>query len=157
MVTGTGQRRRDAAEVGAAGRDPPAVTVHDAAGAALALSLAGWGGALLLSAPGAAGYLGAGWFLAVAQAAAAAHPDVLHKAVLDCADAPGHALAALRAGLREVVLDPACPAFAQVSAAAVAIGGRVRASRPPSLDLGALDLRRPGARAKVAAWLAAAG
>lgn len=135
----------------------PAVVVHDAAGAALALALAGPRGALLLSAPGAAAFLGAPWFLAIAAAAAAAHPGVPHRAVLDCGDAPGHALAALRAGLRELVLDPACPAFAQVAGAAAEIGARLRPARPPALDLAPLDLNRAGARAKLAAWLAGAG
>ncbi|MCB4821556.1 hypothetical protein [Roseicella aerolata] len=157
MATGTGQRRRGPAESEAGRGDPPAVTVHDAAGAALALALAGPQGALLLSAPGAGGFLGAPWFLAIIAEAAAAHPGVPHKAVLDCADSPGHALAALRAGLREVVLDPRCPAFPQVAGAAAELGVRIRAARPPALDLASLDLRRPGARAKLKAWLAAAG
>ncbi|MDO9707779.1 hypothetical protein [Paracraurococcus lichenis] len=133
------------------------MTVHDAAGARVALSLAGPRGVLLLSAPGAAGYLGPAWFLAVVASARTAHPGILHIAVLDCVDAPGQALAALRAGLREVVLDPACPGFGQVAGAAAEIGARVRPARPPSLDLGPLDLAKPGARAKVVAWLAAAG
>lgn len=157
MATGTGQRQRAEAPGGPDDPDPPAVTVHDAGDAALALSLAGPRGVLLLSAPGAAGSLGAPWFLAILAQARAAHPEVVHGAVLDCADAPGHALAALRAGLRDLVLDPACPGFAQVAAAAAELGGRLRAARPPALDFATLDLRRPGARAKVAAWLAAAG
>jgi hypothetical protein len=157
MATGTGQRRRDPPETKAEGGDPPAVTVHAAAEAALALSLAGKRGVLLLSAPGAAGYLGPDWFLGIIVAAAAAAPGVPHKPVLDCADAPGQALGALRAGLRDLVLDPACPAFAQVAAAAAALGGRVRDVRPDALDLGQFDLTRDGARARLAAWLAGAG
>jgi hypothetical protein len=157
MATGTGQRRRDPPETEAEGGDPPAVTVHAAAEAALALSLAGKRGVLLLSAPGAAGYLGPDWFLGIIVAAAAAAPGVPHKPVLDCADAPGQALGALRAGLRDLVLDSACPAFAQVAAAAAELGGRVRTVRPASLDLGALDLSRAGARTKLAKWLSDAG
>lgn len=146
-----------APEIGAPGEDPPAVTVHAAAEAALALALAGKRGVLLLSAPGAAGYLGPGWFLGIVAAAAAAVPGVAHKPVLDCADAPGQALGALRAGLRDLVLDSRCPAFAQVAAAAAVLGGRLRPVRPAALDLGPLDLAREGARAKLAAWLAAGG
>jgi hypothetical protein len=161
MATGTGQRRRDPPETGAEseaeGGDPPAVTIHAPAEAALALSLAGNRGVLLLSAPGAAGYLGPDWFLGIVAAAAAAVPGVPHKPVLDCADAPGQALGALRAGLRDLVLDSACPAFAQVAAAAAELGGRVRTVRPASLDLGALDLSRAGARARLAKWLSDAG
>jgi hypothetical protein len=157
MATGTGQRQRGAAESEAGGGDPPAVTVHAAAEAALALALAGKRGVVLLSAPGAAGFLGPGWFLAIIEAARAEVPGVVHKAVLDCGDAPGQALAALRAGLREVVLQPGCPAFAQVVAAAAEISARVRPVRPESLDLGPLDLARGGARAKLAAWLEGSG
>ena len=103
------------------------------------------------------GFLGPAWFLAIVAAARAAMPGVPHKPVLDCADAPGQALAALRAGVPEVVLDPACPAFAQVAAVAAALGARIRDRRPRSLDLGPLDLTRAGARAKLAAWLSGAG
>ncbi|TCZ63694.1 hypothetical protein [Roseicella aquatilis] len=133
------------------------MTVHDAAGATLALRLAGGRGVLLLSAPGAAGSLGPAWFLAILGAARRAAPGVPHRAVLDCADAPGQALAALRTGLHDLVLDPACPAFAQVAAAAALVGARLRPARPDSLDLGPLDLTRDGARARLAAWLSGAG
>jgi hypothetical protein len=42
----------------------------------------------------------------------------------ECGGNAALALQALRAGFREVWLDPACPAFAQVAAAAAAIGAR---------------------------------
>lgn len=132
---------------------PPAVVAHDTAQATAALRLAGPRGVLLLSAPGAAGSLGAGWFLAMARQAAEAVPGVPHQAGLDCGDAPGHALAALRAGARLLILDPACPAFAAVAAAAAETGARVWTARPPALDLRGLDLRRPGGRARLVAWL----
>jgi hypothetical protein len=133
---------------------PPAVTVHGAADARAALAAAGPGGVLLLSAPGAGGYGGPAWFLGVVALEAAARPGVRHLVALDCADAPGTALAALRAGLRLVVLDGACPAFAAVAAAAAEAGARVLPARPDSLDLGGLDLRRRADRARLAAWLA---
>jgi hypothetical protein len=138
----------------------PAVVVHDAAGARAALALAAPRGVLLLSAPGAAGSLGAAWFLAlVRRAAADAAPGAPpHWAALDCADDPGPALAALRAGARLLVLDPACPAFAAVAAAAAEAGATVWPARPaPALDLRDLDLRRPAGRARLAAWLARPG
>lgn len=138
---------------------PPVVVVHDAAGAAAALALTGPRGVLLLSAPGAAGNLGPAWFLAMlAEAAAgpircAAGGPV--EAVLDCGDSPGHALAALRAGARLLVLDGACPAHAAVAAAAMEVGARVLPARPaPALDLREIDPGRPGGRARLAAWLA---
>jgi hypothetical protein len=133
---------------------PPAVTVHGLAGAKAALAAAGPRGVLLLSAPGAGGFAGAAWFLGVVAQAAGARPGVAHCAALDCADAPGTALAALRAGVRLVVLDGACPAFAAVRAAAAEVDAQLLPARPLSLDLATLDLRRRDDLARLAAWLA---
>jgi hypothetical protein len=62
-------------------------------------------------------------------------------------------LAALRAGLRHLVLDPTCPAFARIAALASAAGGIVLGVRPAALDLGRVDLRRAGGQALLAQWL----
>ncbi|WP_149538218.1 hypothetical protein [Siccirubricoccus phaeus] len=132
---------------------PPAVVVHATAEAAAALAHAGPAGATLLSAPGAAGSLGPAWFLALVAGAAAAHPAVPHLALLDCAEAPGQALAALRAGLPALVLDPTCAAFPALAAAAAECGALLLPERPSALDLGRLDLRRPGGRGLLAQWL----
>lgn len=132
----------------------PAVTVHGLREAEAALAAAGPAGVLLLSAPGAAGYAGPDWFLALTAEAARRRPGVPCAALLDCADAAGVALDALRAGARQVVLDGACPAFGAVAAAAAEIGARVLPARPPALDLAGLDLRRRADAARLAAWLA---
>ncbi len=135
----------------------PAVVVHDAAGAERALTLAGEGGVILLSAPGAAGSLGAAWFLALVRGAAERAPRrAAHRAALDCGDAPGHALAALRAGARLLILDPAIPAFAAVESAAAEVGAELWTARPPALDLAGLDLRRARDRDRLVAWLGGA-
>ncbi len=135
-------------------RNRPAVVVHGAAQAIAALRHAGPRGVWLLSAPGAAGSMGAAWFLALVRHAAAAVPEPPpHAAVLDCADAPGHALAALRAGLRAIVLDPRCPALAVVEGAAAEAGAVVLPARPPALDLAGLDLRHARGSARLGAWL----
>ena len=141
-------------------RGAPAVVAHTPGQARAALELAGAGrGVVLLSAPGAAGNMGAAWFLAlVAQALDGfeAGGDVpRHLAVLDCGDAPGFALSALRAGVRCLVLDPAVPAFPAVAAAAAEVGAEVWAERPPALDLGRIDLRGAGGRGRerLAEWL----
>jgi hypothetical protein len=160
MVAGTGQRRGAAAPAPPCPRDAPAVVAHTPRQAGAALAAAGPRGVVLLSAPGAAGGIGAAWFLAlVAQARDAVGNEALpapppHWAVLDCGNAPGFALSALRAGARLLVLDPAVPAFSAVAAAAAAIGGEVWTARPPALDLGGLDLRegRRGNR-RLAEWL----
>jgi hypothetical protein len=132
----------------------PAVTVHGRAGAEAALAAAGPRGVLLVSAPGAAGFAGPAWFLALVDAAAARVPSARFAAALDCADAPGTALAAIRAGARLVVLDGDCPAFAAVAGAAAEAGAVVLPERPPCLDLGRLDLRRRADRARLSGWLA---
>lgn len=59
-------------------------------------------GVRLASAPGAASYGGAAWFAEIIAAVRADFPDVAIEAVLDCGDAPGHAMAALRAGLTSI-------------------------------------------------------
>jgi hypothetical protein len=134
------------------------VVAHTGQQARLALAAAGPRGLLLLSAPGAAGSMGAAWFLAlVAQAREALGAEAPpHWAVLDCGNAPGFALQALRAGAAVLVLDPAVPAFAAVAAAAASVGAVVWAERPTALDLGRLDLRSaPSGRGsrRLAEWL----
>lgn len=56
----------------------------------------------LLSPPGAAAYIGATVFRDMIAAAAAAHPQARHQAVLDCGDDPGLAMGALRHGITGV-------------------------------------------------------
>jgi hypothetical protein len=129
-------------------RLPPALVVRAAAEARAALAVAGPGRALLLSAPGAAGFLGPLSWRALVEAAGDA-PDALC-----CGDAAGDALAALRAGCRILVLDGALPGFATLAGAAAEVGALLLPARPPALDLRELDLRRPAARAKLADWLA---
>ena len=118
---------------------PPAVVVHglDQARAALRPGLP----VTLLSARGAALYAGCGWWRALMAAALATHD------ILDCADAPGHAMAALRIGQQTLILDD-CPGFTAVAAAAATIGALVLADRPA-----ALDLAEPGADRRLLAWL----
>jgi len=134
----------------------PALVVRSAAEAAAALALAGGRRVLLLSAPGAAGFLGAAGWQALLDATAVAAPGAPFEDALCCADAPGLALAALRAGCRGLVLDAARPAFAQVAGAAAELGAALLPARPAALDLGELDLRTPRGQRRLAAWLAAA-
>ena len=131
----------------------PALVVRDAAEAAAALSLAEGREVLLLSAPGAAGFLGAGGWRALVAAAARDAPGAPFQDALCCAAAPGLALAALRAGCRLLVLDAACPGFGQVAGAAASMGATLLPARPAALDLSALDLAAPHGRRILAAWL----
>lgn len=127
-------------------KDAPAVVVHGAADVARAcapgLPLT------LLSAPGAAIFAGPGWWLALARLARARHGALITTDILDCADAPGLALAALRLGQRSLILDPATPAFAAVAATAARLGAHLHSIRPP-----ALDLAEPNAHRCLRDWL----
>jgi hypothetical protein len=87
--------------------------------------------------------------------AAASSPGAPFEDALCCGEAPGHALAALRAGCRLLVLEGDCLAFPAVAASAAEIGARLLPARPPALDLAPLDLRRNSARIPLARWLAA--
>lgn len=127
----------------------PAVTVHGLAQAVTALAQGR--PVALLSGRGAALYAGCGWWREVVAAARAVHPDVPMLDILDCAEAPGRAMEALRIGQTFLVLDPDCPAFPAVAAAAESLGATVLRARPP-----ALDLANPGAVRRLTAWLAAA-
>lgn len=129
---------------------PPAVTIHGLADArdALALGLP----LTLLSAPGTAVYAGVGWWLALIAAARSEHPDLAFSDILDCADSPGRAAEAIREGQRRVVLIGTPPQLLErVEALAAECGAMVLAEVPP-----ALDLAQPGARRRLAGWLAPA-
>lgn len=105
---------------------------------------------ILVSAEAAAGYAGCLWWRELMAVARAAYPATVARDLLDCGAAPGLAMAALRAGQRALVLDPACPAYATVASAAGLLGAIVLPARPP-----ALDLSERGARRRLTGWLAA--
>ena len=132
----------------------PAVVVHGRAQAEWALQVAAGRPVLLLSAPGAALNAGPGWFKAVLDQAAAAHPGARLHAALDCAAAPGAALSALRAGFKLVVFDLGQPSAASVLGAAAEAGAEVLGTRPVALDLGALDPRQRDDERRLAALFA---
>jgi hypothetical protein len=136
---------------------PRAVVIHDAGQVALALQVAQevrppGAGLALLSAPGAALWLSPRLFLAtVARGAAEAAAPYLP--VLDCGDAAGHALAALRAGCPALVLCPACPAFPALSGAAAEAGAQLWSKAPDSLDMAELRADTPYGAGRLRAWL----
>jgi hypothetical protein len=123
---------------------PPAVIVHglNDARKAVAAGLP----VTLLSAPGAAAYAGCGWWQALLRALRNECPQAAVADLLDCGEASGQALAALRIGLRHLVLAPQAPGWDAVAAIAAGQGGRVMRQPPPALDLGSsptdLALRR---------------
>jgi hypothetical protein len=91
---------------------------------------------VLLSAPDAGIYAGAGWFKAVIGAARAAAPTADVSAVLDCGDDAGAAQAALRAGIATIVFTSRTDVTERLTAIAAATGARVLTARPAAdLDL----------------------
>jgi hypothetical protein len=118
----------------------PAVIVHglDDALAALALGRP----VTFLSAPGAAGFGGCLWWAELMRAAGQMF------SLLDCGDAPGRAVEALRLGLPGLVLGCEPEVFAAVAGIAAAQGAVLLAQAPP-----ALDMAERGAVRRLAAWL----
>jgi hypothetical protein len=111
----------------------PAVVIHGLADARTVLALGR--PVTLLSAQGAALFAGCGWWRAVIESAVREHPAVPVNEILDCADASGLALGALRIGQRTLVLSPDAPGWNAVAAIAVSLGGEVLTTRPPALDM----------------------
>ena len=125
----------------------PAVVIHglDDARRALAPALP----LVLLSAPGAAGYAGCGfWRELVIAARELPSGDCVRDDALDCGDAPGYALASFRIGQQTIVFDGCAPGFCAVEAAAAEVGATVLTARPP-----ALDMRLRNADRRLLAWL----
>ncbi len=124
---------------------PPPVTVHGIAHARMALEPGL--PVTLVSGPAAGLYAGAGWWSALIGLASAESARQV-ASLLDCADAPGAAMAALRIRLPGIILDNTCPVFAAVAAVAREQAAIVLPHRPPSLDLA-----QPGAAYRLAEWL----
>jgi hypothetical protein len=102
----------------------------------------------LLSAPGAALYGGCLWWREVVAAARAAFPATEATDILDCADASGLAMGALRIGVPRLVLWPGAPGWDAVASIAQRQGGFVLRQAPP-----ALDLARRNAIRRLHGWL----
>lgn len=117
---------------------PPAIVVHgrDDAHAAVAAARALGVPLTLVSAPGAGGYAGAGWFLGLVSEAAAQAPELAVSGILDCADDAGHALAALRAGVQTVVFTGAPETADTLDAIAAATTAAILRARPAACDPG---------------------
>lgn len=128
-----GYRRRDG-ETGLK-RHPRAITVISLVQTETALAAAAALGVrvTVISAPDAAQAAGPGWFDAVVAAARTRYPEVEVTAILDCGDAPGDALAAIRHGLKAIRYDG--PVSAQIGDIATRAGAVLFRERPVSLDL----------------------
>jgi hypothetical protein len=111
----------------------PAVVIHGLRDARVVLAIGR--PVTLLSAEGAALFAGCGWWRALIQRASAEFPTVPIGDILDCADAPGLALGALRIGQRRIVLDPSVPGFSAVLEIAASLGCVVLTARPSAIDM----------------------
>jgi hypothetical protein len=126
----------------------PAVIVHGLEMAHLAL--APGRPVTLLSAEGAAAYAGVGWWQALVGQARASYPATPMQDILDCGDAAGRALEALRARQVLLVLRADPRIWDDIAGRAAAQGGVLLREAPP-----ALDLAQRGAVLRLAAWLGA--
>ena len=87
------------------------------------------------SAPGAGAYAGAGWFLEMIEIVHAEFPDARIEASLDCADAPGHAMAALRRGAKLIRFRGVHGTTRKIADLARAHGAALDTARAAPLDL----------------------
>ena len=60
---------------------------------------------ILITPEGAASFYGAGYLGALQTRAEKEFPDVDFELIVDCADAPGHALACLRSGVKRISMN----------------------------------------------------
>lgn len=124
----------------------PAVVIHSLAEGRKVLAFGQ--PATLLSPRGAALFAGTLWWRALLERLRETAPHIPIHDILDCADASGLALGALRIGQRNIVLDPTAPGWASVTAIAVSLGGEVSTIRPQ-----ALDMSDPGDVRRLQDWL----
>lgn len=114
-----------------------AVIVHSLGHALAALAAAARAGhaITLLSAPGAAAYIGPLLFMSIVAQARARYPAVPVDAVLDCGDRAGDALAALRQGVPAIRFTGRADVADKLTAIAAQRGQRVVRAELPALDL----------------------
>ena len=114
-----------------------AILVHDLEHARTAAAAAAELGVplTLASGPGAAAYLGPGWVRALGAALAQEFSTLEVTLILDCADKPGHALAALRMGANAVRFTGGRSIARKLKDIAAAQGAAVITGRLKVLDL----------------------
>ena len=86
----------------------------------------------LLSAAGAAAYMGPAWFLALIRQTRERFPEADIQGALDCEAYAGYALAALRQGVKTIIYNG--PAFDAITDIASQTAAFVLRARPESLD-----------------------
>jgi hypothetical protein len=117
----------------------PVFIVHslDHAAAALKAAVAAGRRVVLLSAPNAGAYAGAGWFRAFVDAARDAVPEAQFSAFLDCGDEAGAVLAALRTEIKGVIFTGRADVARRLADIARQQGAQLETVRPiAAFDLG---------------------
>lgn len=109
--------------------DTPAITVQDWAQTRAALEAARSQGraAFLCSPQGASAWLGAGYWAALQRRARQEFPDLDFTLALDCGDAAGDVMAAIRTGVVVIVFRGAAEVLAKLQDMARQAGAEVRA------------------------------
>jgi delta 1-pyrroline-5-carboxylate dehydrogenase len=136
-MTGSGVIASEANE--SRDRKAPVIVIHSLAHAIAALKAAVQAGrsVVLASAPGAASYVGPGWFRELVAAAREAVPEASCSSLLDCGDNRGATLAALRSEVEGVVFTGRADVARRLADIASQYRVRFVAKRPvPALDLG---------------------
>ena len=100
-----------------------------------------------LSAAGASGFAGAGWFAALITQGHSEFPDVPLTAILDCAGRAGDVPAALKRGITHIVFTGHPEAAIRLRDIAAKMGATILAERPGSCDL--LNARDPLRAARI--------
>ena len=95
----------------------PVILVRDwrSTEAALLAARADGTSPILITAEGAASVWGAGYLGALQERAEAEFPDIAFELIVDCGDAPGHALACLRAGVKRISMSDANDKIADIA------------------------------------------
>ncbi len=127
------------------------IIVHDLGHALAALEAASGLGrpVILLSAPGAAGSMGAQVFRDLIEMAKATHPGAEVTAVLDCGEDPGLVLGAFRAGVMAARVTAQPDAMDRLRGMAAEMDAQVFEDEGPFLDL----IDEDDAPAACKAWL----
>ena len=89
----------------------------------------------LRSQPGAAATMGPLWFQQMMAEVEAEFSDLSIDGILDCGDAPGYALAALRQGLKHIRLSASRATLRKIEEIARRCAARVETRLTPALDL----------------------
>ena len=129
------------------------ITIYELGHAQAALAAAASLGVpvVLASAEAAAAAAGPAWFQSLVEQAMEGAGEVEVTAILDCGDQPGHALAALRQGLKTIRYDG--ENVFEIADIAEQSGAEIVTERPQSLDLREIEAKRLNLQTACLMWL----